>query len=83
MYYRHSIDAGITGLMLSYALTVTTTLNWLVRMSSDLETNVVAVERIGEYVAAPSEVSQGTSFRSGYHGQLLLQVGSLKIYSNP
>lgn len=25
-------------------------------MSSDLETNIVAVERIGEYISVPSEV---------------------------
>jgi hypothetical protein len=28
---------------------ITQTLNWLVRMTSDVETNIVAVERIKEY----------------------------------
>ncbi|KAI8125131.1 Multidrug resistance-associated protein 1 [Lucilia cuprina] len=42
-------NAGLVGLSVSYALQVTQTLNWLVRMSSDIETNIVAVERIKEY----------------------------------
>ena len=35
------IDAGTAGLSISYALQVTQTLNWLVRMTSDTETNFV------------------------------------------
>ena len=35
---------------------VTQTLNWMVRMTSELETNIVAVERIKEYIETPSEV---------------------------
>ncbi|XP_013102325.2 multidrug resistance-associated protein 1 isoform X3 [Stomoxys calcitrans] len=42
-------NPGLVGLSISYALQVTQTLNWLVRMSSDIETNIVAVERIKEY----------------------------------
>ncbi len=44
-----SIDAADVGLVISYSLTVTQTLTWLVRMTSDVETNIVAVERIKEY----------------------------------
>jgi len=36
---------------------VTDSLNWLVRMTSDLETNMVSVERIKEYTETGSEVS--------------------------
>lgn len=32
-----------------YFFKITQTLNWLVRMTSDVETNIVAVERIKEY----------------------------------
>ena len=39
---------GYVGLMITYALTITQTLNWLVRMTSELETSVVSVERIGK-----------------------------------
>lgn len=34
---------------------MTQTLNWLVRMTSDVETNIVAVERIKEYGETPQE----------------------------
>ncbi|XP_068238012.1 multidrug resistance-associated protein 1-like isoform X2 [Palaemon carinicauda] len=52
---RGSISGGVVGLSISYALSVTQTLNWLVRMTSDVETNVVAVERIKEYTEMPQE----------------------------
>ncbi|KAK8748981.1 hypothetical protein OTU49_015623 [Cherax quadricarinatus] len=52
---RGRISGGIVGLSVSYALSVTQTLNWLVRMSSDVETNIVAVERIKEYSETPQE----------------------------
>lgn len=46
---RDTMDAGMVGLSVSYALQITQTLNWLVRMTSEVETNIVAVERIKEY----------------------------------
>ncbi|XP_018335867.1 multidrug resistance-associated protein 1 isoform X1 [Agrilus planipennis] len=48
-------NAGLVGLSISYALQITQTLNWLVRMTSDVETNIVAVERIKEYGETPQE----------------------------
>lgn len=50
------ITAGLVGLSISYALQVTTALNMMVRMTSDLETNIVAVERVKEYAETPNEV---------------------------
>jgi len=54
---RETMNAGIVGLSVSYALSVTATLNWMVRMSSELETNIVAVERIKEYSETPQEAA--------------------------
>jgi len=45
----------MVGLSVSYALQVTQTLNWLVRMTSELETNIVAVERLDEYSILDTE----------------------------
>ncbi|XP_014108153.1 PREDICTED: multidrug resistance-associated protein 1 isoform X1 [Pseudopodoces humilis] len=46
---RSKLSPGLVGLSVSYSLQITAYLNWLVRMSSDLENNVVAVERVKEY----------------------------------
>jgi len=54
---RGEISPGIAGLSISYALQVTQTLNWLVRMTSELETNIIAVERVKEYIDTPNEAS--------------------------
>lgn len=42
-------------LNLHIILQVTQALNWLVRMTSDVETNIVAVERIKEYTETEQE----------------------------
>ncbi|NXL78506.1 MRP3 protein, partial [Leptocoma aspasia] len=52
---RNSLNAGLVGLSVSYALQVTLSLNWMVRMTSELETNIVAVERIKEYSETETE----------------------------
>ncbi|ETN58312.1 multidrug resistance-associated protein 14 [Anopheles darlingi] len=54
---RESMNAGLVGLSVSYALQITQTLNWLVRMTSDVETNIVAVERIKEYGETKQEAA--------------------------
>ncbi|XP_058815258.1 multidrug resistance-associated protein 1 isoform X5 [Topomyia yanbarensis] len=54
---RETMSAGLVGLSVSYALQITQTLNWLVRMTSDVETNIVAVERIKEYGETKQEAA--------------------------
>ena len=49
------INPGLVGLSISYALQITQSLNFVVRMASELETNIVAVERIKEYSETPTE----------------------------
>ena len=49
-----AVDPSEVGLIISYALSITQVLNWLVRMTSDVETNIVAVERVKEYSKAIS-----------------------------
>lgn len=49
------IAASIVGLMLTYSTSVTQSLNWMVRQSCEIETNIVCVERIKEYIDLPRE----------------------------
>nr|XP_033816969.1 canalicular multispecific organic anion transporter 2 isoform X3 [Geotrypetes seraphini] len=52
---KNNLSPGLVGLSVSYALQVTMSLNWMVRMTSDLETNIVAVERVKEYSETETE----------------------------
>ncbi|XP_076438353.1 ATP-binding cassette sub-family C member 3-like [Babylonia areolata] len=49
------VSAGLVGLSVSYALRVTGALNQLVQNSTQLESNIVSVERMVEYIALPQE----------------------------
>uniref|UniRef100_A0A672IA04 ATP-binding cassette, sub-family C (CFTR/MRP), member 2 n=1 Tax=Salarias fasciatus TaxID=181472 RepID=A0A672IA04_SALFA len=60
---RDSIDSGIVGLSISYALNIMQTLNLLVKMTSELETNIVAVKRVSEYIEIENEAEWVTDTR--------------------
>ncbi|KAL5011002.1 hypothetical protein ScPMuIL_013307 [Solemya velum] len=55
VYSKGSISGSIVGLSISYALEITQTLNWFVRMTSEFETKVIAIERIKDYSDHPRE----------------------------
>lgn len=48
-------SGGSVGLSISYAMQVTQLLNFLVRMTAEIETNIVANERMEEYNSLPKE----------------------------
>ncbi|KAJ2907230.1 hypothetical protein MKZ38_006524 [Zalerion maritima] len=52
------LSAGWVGLAMSYALQITTSLNWIVRQTVEVETNIVSVERVLEYARLPSEAPE-------------------------
>ncbi|XP_052614436.1 ATP-binding cassette sub-family C member 3 isoform X1 [Peromyscus californicus insignis] len=52
---KNSLNPGLVGLSVSYALQVTLALNWMIRMMSDLESNIIAVERVKEYSKTETE----------------------------
>jgi ABC-type multidrug transport system fused ATPase/permease subunit len=52
------ISAGIVGLAMSYGLQITQSLNWIVRQTVEVETNIVSVERVLEYAALKSEAPE-------------------------
>lgn len=53
--YRQKMDSASVGLIITYALNTTQNLNYLVRASTDIETNIVSVERILEYTDLTTE----------------------------
>ena len=57
------LSAGMVGLAMSYALQITQSLNWIVRQTVEVETNIVSVERILEYSDLPSEAPDVISKR--------------------
>ncbi|KAK1756041.1 P-loop containing nucleoside triphosphate hydrolase protein [Echria macrotheca] len=52
------LKSGMVGLAMSYALQITTSLNWIVRQTVEVETNIVSVERVLEYARLPSEAPE-------------------------
>ncbi|KAK4548531.1 hypothetical protein LTR36_009441 [Oleoguttula mirabilis] len=52
------LSAGFVGLSMSYALQITASLNWIVRQTVEVETNIVSVERVLEYARLPSEAPE-------------------------
>jgi len=77
-----NIDASTVGLALTYAMSVTQTLNWMVRMATELETNIVAVERIEEYTKVEVELPAILPHRPGFswptHGVIEFQDYSVR-----
>lgn len=56
--YGGNLDAGLVGLSVSYALGTTQALNWVIRSFCEIETNIVSVERVKEYIDLPSEAPE-------------------------
>lgn len=55
---RSGLSAGMVGLAMSYALQITQSLNWIIRQTVEVETNIVSVERVLEYAELPSEAPE-------------------------
>ncbi|KEI41088.1 uncharacterized protein L969DRAFT_86336 [Mixia osmundae IAM 14324] len=53
-----TLDAGLVGLMMTYALSTTQALNWIVRSATEVETNIVSIERMQEYISLPPEAPE-------------------------
>jgi len=49
------VDAGLVGMVLSYCLSVSGALNWMVRSASEVEQNIVSVERLIQYAGLKPE----------------------------
>uniref|UniRef100_A0A8C6T9H4 ATP-binding cassette, sub-family C (CFTR/MRP), member 6b, tandem duplicate 1 n=1 Tax=Neogobius melanostomus TaxID=47308 RepID=A0A8C6T9H4_9GOBI len=56
VFGRHELSSGIIGLAISHSLQVTSVLSWIVRSWTDVENNIVSVERVKEYAHTSKEV---------------------------
>ncbi|NXK19639.1 MRP6 protein, partial [Arenaria interpres] len=52
---RTHLSPGTAGFSVSYALQITGVLNWMVRSWTEIENNIVSVERVKEYLKTPKE----------------------------
>ncbi|NXE20453.1 MRP6 protein, partial [Ardeotis kori] len=52
---RTYLSPGTAGFSISYALQITGVLNWIVRSWTEIENNIVSVERVREYLRTPKE----------------------------
>ncbi|CAC5371016.1 ABCC3 [Mytilus coruscus] len=52
---KDDISPGIVGLAITYALNVTNCIEWLVKLTTNAETNIISLERIKEYSETPTE----------------------------
>lgn len=57
--FRENIGPAVTGLVLTYALQTSQGLRFLVRSLADLETNIIAIERIESYLSQEKEYEDG------------------------
>lgn len=84
---RDSLDPGLVGLSLTYSMQITQSLNLLIRQTSQIENNMVSVERIKEYqTGLPQEAAWLTNEDPGeeWPSQGVLNITSLetRYYKN-
>ncbi|KAM9823722.1 LOW QUALITY PROTEIN: ATP-binding cassette sub-family C member 9 [Neosynchiropus ocellatus] len=60
MHSNDNPDASKVGLALTYALTMTNYLNWVVRNLADLEVQMAAVKKVNSFLSTESENYEGT-----------------------
>ncbi|KAF9106720.1 hypothetical protein BGX27_009048 [Mortierella sp. AM989] len=83
---RNKLDAGAAGLSLSYSLTFTDHVLWLVRLYSNNEMNMNSVERVREYMDLPQEppaVIEGSRPPPGWPNNGEIQVENLVMQYSP
>ncbi|XP_058820090.1 multidrug resistance-associated protein 1-like [Topomyia yanbarensis] len=77
---RESIGPATVGLSISYALQISTALSFVVRMTAEVETNIVAVERLEEYTELPREAEwQKGSVSKDWPTKGMVEFKDLKI----
>ncbi|XP_053376881.1 multidrug resistance-associated protein 1-like [Mercenaria mercenaria] len=58
---RERLDGAVVGMVITFVLQLNGNLEWFVRMSGEMERDVVCIERIGEYSSTKQEAPLHTS----------------------
>ncbi|XP_017668902.1 PREDICTED: multidrug resistance-associated protein 6-like isoform X1 [Lepidothrix coronata] len=74
---RTHLSPGTAGFSISYALQITGVLNWMVRSWTDIENNIVSVERVREYLGTPKEAPWTLNGKP--EGQVWLTEGRIEF----
>ncbi len=67
-----TLQPSLVGLAITYALSISGMLNWVIRMSADLEMQMNAMERVEYYKSIEIE---------SYDGEFLFQACNFKLMS--
>uniref|UniRef100_A0A8C3D4E9 ABC-type glutathione-S-conjugate transporter n=1 Tax=Cairina moschata TaxID=8855 RepID=A0A8C3D4E9_CAIMO len=74
---RNHLSPGTAGFSISYALQITGVLNWMVRSWTEIENNIVSVERVKEYSRTPKEAPW--TLNGKLQGQVWLTEGRIEF----
>ncbi|KAM9556812.1 ATP-binding cassette sub-family C member 6 isoform 1-T1 [Guaruba guarouba] len=74
---RTYLSPGTAGFSISYALQITGVLNWMVRSWTEIENNIVSVERVREYLRTPKEAPW--TLNDKLQGQVWLTEGRIEF----
>ncbi|XP_010129451.1 PREDICTED: multidrug resistance-associated protein 1-like, partial [Buceros rhinoceros silvestris] len=74
---RTRLSPGTAGFSISYALQITGVLNWMVRSWTEIENNIVSVERVREYLRTPKEAPW--TLTGKLQGQVWLTEGRIEF----
>ncbi|XP_010022988.1 PREDICTED: multidrug resistance-associated protein 6 [Nestor notabilis] len=74
---RMYLSPGAAGFSISYALQITGVLNWMVRSWTEIENNIVSVERVSEYLRTPKEAPWTLNDKP--QGQVWLTEGKIEF----
>uniref|UniRef100_A0A8C3EV64 ABC-type glutathione-S-conjugate transporter n=1 Tax=Corvus moneduloides TaxID=1196302 RepID=A0A8C3EV64_CORMO len=74
---RTQLSPGTAGFSISCALQITGVLNWMVRSWTEIENNIVSVERVREYLRTPKEAPW--TLNGKLQGQVWLTEGRIEF----
>lgn len=79
---RNTLDVGMIGFALSYTMSLNGLLQWAVRQSAEVETQMTSVERIASYGKLPAEPGYSSNYENVNHILSQGQIAAEKFVSD-